>query len=281
MGDMPSARAHALLDLRRRRAGVAALAVLLVSGVALFATTRVELFALLAAALLAYLAVPSWVGVAPRFPVPSLGREMVDRLVGFAVPAIGAMLLYTVWTKGRVEQLSAVPVLLVGAAAFAVYRWRYLNAALEQVRGEGRGMPFLARLWRHYLGYVTALAVGLGAAFALGAAQVMFALVAFGSAFFVVKLAIDFALPQPPLAPRPLSATMLTLALMSPIWFAVPWGASVTVALALMETTAETALADALSANAMVAVYVGVATVAVFAALTVVALVMELATGEG
>lgn len=281
MGDMPSARAHALLDLRRRRAGVATTVVLLVSGVALFATARVELFALLAGALLAHVAVPSWVGVTPRFPVPSLGQEMLDRLIAFAVPAIGAMLLYTVWTKGRVEQLSAVPVLLVGAAAFAVYRWRYLSAALAQVRGEGGGMPLLDRLWRHYLGYVVALGLGLGAAIAVGTAQLLGALFAFGSVFFGAKLAVDLALPQPPMASRPLSATMFALALMSPIWFAVPWGASVTVALALMETTAEISFVDALSANGMVAVYVGVATVAVFVVLTVVAFVMELATGEG
>lgn len=281
MGDMPSAREHALLDVRRRRAGVATLGVLLVSGVALSAAARVELFALLAAALLAYLAVPSWVGVAPRYPVPSLWREMLERLVAFAVPAIGAMLLYTIWTKGRVEQLSAVPVLLVGAAAFAVYRWRYLGAALAQVRGEGRAMSLFDRLWRHYLGYVAALAVGLGAAFAVGTSQLMFALVAFGSAFFAVKLAVDFALPQPPLAPRRLSATLSLLTLMSPVWFAAPWGVSVAIAAALLEAPTATAFADNLSANAMVGVYVGAATVAVFAALACIAFVMELATGEG
>ena len=71
MSDMPSAREHALQDLRRKRGERIAAGVFAASFLAFAVSGLAELIVLTGAALLALLATPSWIGVAPRYPVPS------------------------------------------------------------------------------------------------------------------------------------------------------------------------------------------------------------------
>lgn len=281
MSDMPSARQHALYDLRRKRAGILTGLVFGVSIVALFLIGGIALAAVVIAALLVLIAVPSWVGVEPRYPIPTLWRELLGHLAAVAVPAVGLLLLYTMWSKGRLEQLSAAPILVVAAAVYAICRWHHLAGALARVRGAGAGMPFLDRLWRHYLGYAAGLAVGVAAASVGDLRQWMLSATLFAGSLLIVKMMVDVALPQPPLAPRRLSATFLILALMSPVWFGLPWGVALAVLSVLFDLSNGVSFASAVDNSAMVVIFVAVATLVVFLVLATAATVVELATGEG
>ncbi len=281
MSDMPSAREHALFDLRRKRAGILTglvfgllvAAVFLVGGVAVSVGTI--------AALLVLIAMPSWVGVEPRYPVPTLWRELFGHLAALALPAVGLLLLYIVWSKGKVEQLSALPILAIAAAVYAVYRWHHLAGALARVRGAGADMPFFDRLWRHYLGYAAGLAVGVAAASAVDLRQWVLAATLFAGSFLIIKMIVDVTLPQPPLASRRLSATFLVLMLMSPVWFGLPLGVALAVLSVLFDVSRGEPFASAVEDARMVVLYITVATASVFAVLAAAAAAMELATGEG
>lgn len=278
---MPSAREHALCDLRRKRAGILTGLVFGLSVVAVFLVGGVAVAVGAVAALMVVIAVPSWVGVEPRYPVPTLWQALLGHLAAVAVPAVGLLLLYIMWSKGKVEQLSAVPILVIAAAVYAVYRWHHLAGALARVRGASAGMPLLDRLWRHYLGYAVGLAVGIAAASAGDLRQWTLSASLFAGSFLIMKMMVDVALPQPPLASRRLSATFLILTLMSPVWFGLPWGVAQAVLSVLFDLSNGEPFVAAVDDAPTVVLYIAAATTSVFAVLTVAAAALELATGEG
>lgn len=282
MSDMPSAREHALQDLRRKRAGNLASLMLGLWFIAFVLTGEVELMALALAALFALLAVPSWVGVEARYPIPTLSRELWHYASALALPVAGFGLVYLVWSKGQLEALNVAPVVALGAVVFAVYRWHGLAAALARVRGAGAGMTVWERLWRHYLGYFAGLAAGGTAVLASGAPREWpLSLSLFLGSFLIIKLVIDMTLPQPTLPSRRLSASLFAMTLMSPVWFGLPWGAALTAVSVLFGLSLNLSLEAAIDDSAMILAYVTGASVVVFAALTTAAAVLEMATGEG
>jgi hypothetical protein len=183
-----------------------------------------------------------------------------------------------VLTKGRPDILSMAPGLAAGAITYSVYQWRYARDAQRRIRGEAAGMTLASRLWRHYLAYAAGLAAGAGATLALDPANMILAISVFAAAFLTVKAAVDFALPQPALAAERVSAALLQLTLMSPIWFGLPWGGVYIVmeAIALDGAGSPVPVVERLP----MLIEACVACVVVFAATTVVAGAMELASGR-
>lgn len=280
MGDFPSAREHALYDVRRKRASVATTAVLIVSIAALILAGDPELSVLGAAAVLAQFAVPNWVGVEPRFPVPSMLAAVIEHVFGFVVPMVGVLLLYFVLNKGDFNFLGMVPIAVLGALIYSVYRWRLLGVSLARVRGASVPMSLGERLWRHYLGYAAGLTAGAVAVIVAGAGQNwLMAAGAYGGAFMIAKALVDLSLPQPPLEAERLSDTAAQLAAMSPVWFGLPWGVALTGLMATAET--EKPFVVAVADDAITILYVAIATFVVFTAIAAVAFVMELVAGEG
>jgi hypothetical protein len=278
MGDVPSARALALYDLRRARAGTASTAVLIAGVVAMFLFGRWELVVFAAMAFVAYFAVPSWVGVAPVFPMPSLGGALIQYVAGFGLPMVGVLLIYLVLTKGSSDLLSMAPGLAAGAITYSIYQWRYARDAQRRIRGEAAGMSLPSRLWRHYLAYAVGIGAGVGATLPLDPASMTLAISVFAAAFLTAKAAVDFSLPQPALAAERVSAALLQLTLMSPIWFGLPWGGVYIV----MEAIALDGAGFPLPVVARLPMLIEacVACVVVFAATTVVAGAMELVSGR-
>jgi hypothetical protein len=280
MGDMPSAREHALQDLRRVRAGVISIAVGALSFGAYLATNRHELLALLVAAFATVMALPSWVGVEPRYPVPRLHLALWAWAIQFATPVIGMALVGMILTKGSINLLGMLPLFAIAAAVYGIYAWRGLTNALARVRGDAGDMPLLSRLWRHYLGYSAAFAAGALAVWVVGSEPLLLALSVFAASALTAKLLVDLALPQPLPKPQHLSLTFLNLMLMSPLWFGLPWGlafAGVFVVLGLgMGAPLDLAIADA----SILVLPVAVGSVVVFALLTLAAAIVEFATGE-
>ncbi len=278
--DMPSAREHGLLDLRRKRAGIVAGVVLFASVIGLFASREMGLAALPVVALLAYLSLPSWVGVEPRFPVPTVWVALRDHMLSFGVPMVGVMLMYLMLNKGELAFAIMIPLAAVGAVIYGAYRWRYSQASMVRLRGGDEAMPLLSRLWRHYLGYAAGLAAGTAAAFAGDTIDWAIAATGFVGAFLVAKAAVDLSLPQPPIESRRLSIVLAQLAIMSPIWFGLPWGAAMVAAMSF-GLRARFPLTMALQDNAIVVVYAAISAIVVFTALALIAFVIEVATGEG
>lgn len=277
---MPSAREHGLLDLRRKRAAVAAGLVLFASVTGLFVSRDMGLAAVPVVALLAYLSLPSWVGVEPRFPVPSVWVALRDHMLRFGVPMVGVMLMYLMLNKGALAFAIMIPLAAVGAVVYGAYRWRYAQGSMTRLRGADEAMPLLPRLWRHYLGYAVGLAAGTAAAVAGETIDWAFAATGFAGAFLIAKAAVDLSLPQPPIKSRRLSIALAQLAVMSPVWFGLPWGTAMVVAMSF-GLRARFPLTMALQDNAIVIVYVTVAAIVVFTALALIAFLIELATGEG
>lgn len=277
---MPSAREHALYDIRRKRAGVATVVVLVATVAGVFATERMELLALVATAMFAWGAFPAWVGVAPEYPAPRAWDSIRQHAFTIALPVIGVSLFNMVLAKGDPRFLSSVPVGLLGALVYGSYRWRYIIAAVARMRGAEDDMPLIARLWRHYLGYVAGLTAGL-LALAIGrnyAADFEWLLPStlFLSGFLIVKPLVDFVFPQPPLSAERLSGAAAQLAAMSVVWFGLPWGALLTCLLASVAVGRRISVEQALAVDAMTLVYVAVSSVVVFTAIAVVAFVLEL-----
>lgn len=280
MSDMPSAREHGLYDLRRKRAPVAMGIVSVAAFVAAIVQRDPAFVALPVVALLAFVALPSWIGVEPRFPVPSVWRAIGEQALGFGVPMVGVLLMYVVLNKGEPRYIALIPVAVAGALIYSAYRWRYLAGAMARVRGAGEEMGFGSRLWRHYLGY----AVGLAAAFTAAAATrpIDWGL---GSELFAVvllsaKAGVDLSLPQPPLRAERLSLAGARLAAMSPVLFGLPWGLALTGAMAASMPETWSMMA-ALNYNAMIVVYVAIASIVVFTAFALVTFLIELMAGEG
>lgn len=280
MSDMPSARQHGLYDLRRKRAGLAAGVVFVGSVVSVFVSREMALVSLPFAALLAFLALPSWVGAEPRYPVPSFWAAVRDQMLSFGVPMVGVLLMYLLLNKGELAFAVVILFAVIGVFVYSAYRWQYMRDSMARVRGVGEHMPLLARLWRHYLGYAVGLAAGLGAGLAGGQIHWAVAQGGFVGAFLVGKGVSDLALRQPPIRDRRLSFTLAQLAAMSPVWFGLPWGATATAAWSL-SLSAGSSLTWALANNAIIIVYVTVASVVVFTATALVAFLIEVATGEG
>jgi hypothetical protein len=279
MSQMPSAREHALYDLRRKRAALATTIVLIAAIASVFLTGILELMALAVAAWLAYFTVPSWVGIEPRFPLPPAWAVISEHLFSFGVPMVGVLLIYAVLLKGDTAVFAVMPVAVLGALVYAVYRWRYLSATLMRVRGAVQGMSLPSRFWRHYLGYALGLAAAVPAARALEGQDVAVVLGAYVGAFLLVKLLVDLALPQPPLTAERFSTAALQLALMSPVWFGLPWGAFLIGMVASLQPTG--VLAGPPMESAIVALYATVAAVVVFSAIAAVAFAIDLAGEEG
>lgn len=277
---VPSAREHALHDLRRSRAGVLTAAVGALSFGAYLATGRHELLALVVAAIATVLAAPSWIGVEPRYPIPGLGPALWERVTMFATPIIGVVLIGMMLTKGSINLLGMLPLIVIGAGVYGIYAWRGLSNALARVRGNEADMPLLSRLWRHYLGYAAAFVAGGLGVWATATAPLLVSLSAFAGLALSAKLLVDLALPQPLPKPQRLSLTFLNLMLMSPLWFGLPWGfafGAVLIVLGLgMGTPLDAAVADA----SIIVLPVAVGTVVVFALLTLFAATVEFATGE-
>lgn len=281
MSDMPSAREHALYDLRRKRAGIATTVVLIAAIAGAFLTRDMGLSAVAAAAVLAQFAIPNWVGVEPQFPVPSIWAAVSEHLLSFGVPMVGVLLLYFVLTRGDLDFLGMIPVAVLGALVYSLYRWRHLGISLTRVRGAAARMPFGDRLWRHYLGYAAGLTAGaLGVALTAEAQSSMLGAGSFGGAFLIVKALVDLSFSQPPLKAERLSGAAVQLTLMSPIWFGLPWGAALTGVMAAAEISSRP-FAPAVAENAIVVVYMTVASVVVFTSIVMVASVMELVAGDG
>lgn len=285
MSDMPSAREHGLYDLRRKRSAMA----MLVVGAASIAPTLllgdIALTALPAAAVFAYLAMPSWIGAEPRFPRASVGSAMLETLSASIVPLAGMTLMFFMINKGRLDVLGLAPVLLAGAVSYGAYRWLYRDVALATVRGERAGMSLGGRLWRHYLGYALGLSVATVALLivrqiALDGEAVVLTEMVFVAAFLLTKSAVDASLPQPPLEAKRLSLAAAQLALMSPVWFGLPWGAAI-LGFFVSFDRYRMPLMWLIEQDAIVIVYMTVAAVVVFTAFALVAFAIEAATGEG
>jgi len=279
MTDMPSAREHGLYDLRRKRAQVASGVVLAVSFVLLIVAFQWAM-ALPAAALFAFLVMPSWLGAQAQYPPLAAWRGIGAHLLGFGVPLIGVMLMYLVLSKGRPSVMGLLPFVAIGAVCYSAYRWRNQATALERVRGERDGMALLQRLWRHYLGYAVGLAAGVGANLAwrdtgLLETEDFLTEIAFVTTFLAGKTVVDVSLPQPPLAPKRASLAVLQLAAMSPVWFGLPWGA-LTVATLLVRFP-DPWIVDG---KEVVLATVAGATLVVFLATAAVTYVLELAGGD-
>ena len=280
MSDMPSARQHGLYDLRRKRAALAMGAIAVAATVGAMLAGKPALFALPVAAAIAFVALPSWIGVEPRYPVPSLWATMYGNMLGFGVPMVGVLLMYVMLNKGDLRYAAFVPVAVAGALIYSAYRWRYLGEAMARVRGVRAGMPLVDRLWRHYLGYAVGLAAGGVALSATRGMDWSLSTGLFAIVFLAVKAAVDLSLPQPPLKTERLSTAALQLAAMSPVWFGLPWGVALTFA-SVDLTAGRWSLLTAVSSNAVIVVYVTIATVVVFTAFALVAFLIEAATGEG
>jgi hypothetical protein len=277
-----SAREHALQDLRRARAGVLSVAVgALAFGAYVVGGGRFELLALVVAALATVLATPSWTGVEPRYPIPRLGSALWERVIRFATPVIGAVLIGMMITKGSINLLGMLPVVVIAAVVHAIYAWRGLAYALARVRGDAVDMPLLARLWRHYLGYAAAFVAGGLAFWATVSAPLLVSFSAFAGSALTAKLLVDLALPQPLPKPQPLSLTFLNLMLMSPLWFGLPWGLAFGAVLVVLGLGEGMALDAAVAESSIIVLPVAVGSVAVFALLTLLAAIVEFATGEG
>lgn len=276
-----SPREHALQDLRRARAGVLTAAVAALSfGAYLAAGGRLEALALAVAAIATVLATPSWVGVEPRYPIPRLGPALWERVVAYGTPIIGVVLIGMMLTKGSINFLGMLPLIVILAVVYGVYAWRGLSKALARVRGEQSDMPLLARLWRHYLGYVAAFAAGGLAVWATMSAPSLVSLSGFAASALTAKLLVDFALPQPLPKPQRLSLTFLNLMLMSPLWFGLPWGLGFGAVLVVVGLGGGDRLNAAVDAASIIVLPVAVGSVAVFALLALLAAVLEFATGE-
>jgi hypothetical protein len=234
--------------------------------------------ALAVAAWLAYFAVPSWVGIEPRFPLPPAWAVISEHLFSFGVPMVGVLLIYAVLLKGETTVFAVMPVAVLGAVVYAVYRWRYLSATLMRVRGVVQSMTLPSRLWRHYLGYALGLAVAVPAALALKGQDIAVILGAYVGAFLLAKLLVDLALPQPPLNAERFSTAAFQLALMSPIWFGVPWSAFLIGLVASVEPSA--GLTGPPMESAAVVLYTIIAAVVVFGAIAAVAFAIDLAGSE-
>lgn len=280
MSDMPSAREHGLYDLRRKRAGVAMGIVLAVAVGAALAAGGLNAIALPVAAFLGLLAVPSWIGVEPRFPVPSFRAALYASLLNYGVPIVGVLTMFVVLNKGSIDVLALVPAALLGALIYSAYRWRYTGAAMATVRGVREGMPLGARLWRHYLGYAAGLAGGVMAAVLTREVDWNLGPLLFASVFLAGKAAVDLALPQPPLKTERLSRAGLQLAAMSPLWFGLPWGVALAVG-AASTVPGDWSTLSSLPSHATTVVAMTVAAAAVFAAFALIAFLMEAATGDG
>lgn len=278
MGDLPSAREHALYDLRRKRASVATTTVLIASIAVLVLTGDAALSVLGAAAVLAQFAVPNWVGIEPRFPLPSIVAAVIEHLFGFVVPMVGVLLLYYVLNKGDLNFLGVLPIAVLGALIYSVYRWRLLGVSLARVRGAVVRMSPGERLWRHYLGYAAGLIAGALAVTVAGETANWLAAAGFyGGAFMIAKAFVDLLLPQPPLETERLSDAAAQLAVMSPVWFGLPWGVTLTGLMATVETGKP--FVAAVADDAITVGYVAIASVIVFTAIAAVAFVMELVGG--
>lgn len=277
MGDIPSARELALYDLRRMRASRAATVVLAAAIVGALLSGRPEIFPLAGAAFLAYFAVPAWIGVGPVYPTPSLLAGIAQQIASFGLPMVGVLLVYVVLTKGALDIVSMAPGLIAGALVYSAYQWRYTQEAQRRIRGESAAMPLIGRLWRHYLGYVIGIGAALVATSFVDVVAVVPAMSTFAAAFLVGKAAVDLSLPQPPLGATRVSAALLQLTLISPIWFGVPWGAGYLAFEAVMGRD----VASLLEPTAYVSTLVesALACTIVFAAIAVVAAVIEFATG--
>jgi hypothetical protein len=280
MSDMPSAREHGLYDLRRKRATVVMGAITVAATVGAMLAGNPALFALPVVAAIAFGALPSWIGVEPRYPVPSIWAAVYSNILGFGVPMVGVLLMFVMLNKGDLRYAALVPAAVTGALVYSAYRWRYLGEAMARVRGVRAGMPVVDRLWRHYLGYALGLAGGGVALSATRGIDWSFGTALFAIVFLAGKAAVDLSLPQPPLKTERLSTAALQLAAMSPVWFGLPWGVALTFALAAL-TPADWSVLTAVSTNTVTVVYVTIASVVVFTAFALVAFLIEVATGEG
>jgi hypothetical protein len=282
--EMPSAREHGLYDLRRKRAAVAMFVVGAASVVPGLLLGDMAMIALPATALFAYLAIPSWIGAAPRFPRASAGAALFEGLSMSIVPFVGMMLMFFMLNRGDLRILVSAPSLIAGAVSFGVYRWHYRGLALNTVRGERAGMSLGGRLWRHYLGYVLGLSsatVGMLVARAVVPdTSAMLAHIVFLPIFMSVKTVVDVSLPQPPLAAQRLSRAAGQLALMSPVWFGLPWGVTI-LGLSVSVSRGQIPLMWVIERDAVVVVYMTLASVVVFTAFALTTYLLEVITGEG
>jgi hypothetical protein len=276
----PSAREHALHDLRRARAGILTIGVGALSFGAYWATGRHELLALVVAASATVLAAPSWIGVEPRYPVPRLGPALWERAITYATPVIGAVLIGMMISKGSINLLGMLPLVAIAALVYGIYAWQGLGNALARVRGRVADMPLLSRLWRHYLGYAAAFLAGGLAVWGSASAPLLVLVSVFAGSALVAKLLVDLALPQPLPKPQRLSLTFLNLMLMSPLWFGLPWGLAFGAVLVVLDLGMSTPLDVAIENAWPIVLPVAVGSVAVFALLTVLTAIVEFATGE-
>jgi len=266
--------------LRRARAGILTAGVSALAFGAYLATGRYELLALVVAAIAAVLATPTWVGVEPRYPVPRLGFALWERVVTYATPIIGAVLIGMMISKGSINVLGMLPLAAIAAAVYAIYAWLGLGRALARVRGETTDMPLLSRLWRHYLGYAAAFLAGALTVWVAMPAPLLVLISLFAGLSMTAKLLVDLVLPQPLPRPQRLSLTFLNLMLMSPLWFGLPWGLAFAAVLVVLGLGVGTPLDAAVADAAIIVLPVAVSTVAVFGLLALVAAIVEFATGE-
>jgi hypothetical protein len=99
---------------------------------------------------------------------------------------------------------------------------------------------------------------------------------AYVSAALLAKLTVDFLFTKAaPLNDRALSAALMRMTVISPLWWGLPWGLLIAGHLATIDHQRGAPIAQSIVENLSVAYHVAIATVFVFAAVTAVAFLRE------
>lgn len=257
----------------------AALGIAALAGVGLAFLERDLGFILMASAAVAFpvwLVVESWLALGPQQLQVDMRSLWRNRLVFAVTVIVGAAvgMLSNNRTRSNLEGLLFLLPVLIGFAARALYVWRD-----AQVRPIGLLKASFARIsyagaLAHFASYVIALAAGLAAA-----AQFegwLLRAVAYACAAILAKLAADFVFTKPaPLDDRSLSAALVRLTVISPLWWGFPWGVLIAGHFFVGEDRQPWPILSVILDQLPIVYHVTIATVFVFAATTAVAFLRE------